>query len=119
MTVALELRAWQARFADALTTHTEDDFLLVACPAAGKTIAAGAAIARVMAARDCDQLIVVCPTVVVRDQWASELNRLGYRMATQFSHVGWPEHVHGVVATYAQVSLRAAVVAEACRGRRM
>lgn len=118
MSVELQLRAWQAQFTDALAAHPSDDFLLVACPAAGKTIAAAAAVARVMEARDCDQLIVVCPTVVVRDQWTSELNRLGYRMSTSFEGVGWPEHLHGVSTTYAQVAQRGFVLAEACRGRR-
>lgn len=116
MSVQLQLRAWQGRFARALAKHRRDDFLLVACPAAGKTIAAGAAIAQVMAARDCDQLVVVCPTVVVRDQWAAVLGELGYRMLTDFRGA-WPEHVHGVCATYQQVSQRRAQYAAACEQR--
>ena len=118
MSVNLTLRDWQSQFARALAGHRRDDFLLVACPAAGKTIAAGAAIAGVMSARDCDQLVVVCPTVVVRDQWAAELNRLGYRMLTRLEHGTWPEHVHGVCATYAQVAQRPDRYAAACARRR-
>lgn len=110
----LSLRTWQCAFSRTLAAHRRDEFLLVACPAAGKTIAAGAAVAGVMAARDCDQLVVVCPTVVVRDQWAEVLGELGYRMATDFERDGWPEHVHGVCATYAQVSQRRHVYAAMC-----
>lgn len=118
MSVSFPLRGWQSEFARKLAAHPGDDFLLVACPAAGKTIAAGAAVAGVMHARECDQLIVVCPTVVVRDQWASELNRLGYRMRTQLERGEWPASVHGVCATYAQVAQRAALYAAACVNRR-
>lgn len=117
MSVAISLRSWQAQFAQRLARHRGDDFLLVACPAAGKTIAAGAAVAQVMDHRSCDQLVVVCPTVVVRDQWATELGRLGYRMATDFD-VDWPDHAHGVCATYAQVAQRAHLYEQACERRR-
>ncbi len=116
--INLTLRSWQSQFARQLAAHRRDDFLLVACPAAGKTLAAGAAVAGVMRARGCDQLVVVCPTVVVRDQWCRELGRLGYRMLTQFTGTGWPEYVHGVCVTYAQVAQRADRYAAACAGRR-
>jgi superfamily II DNA or RNA helicase len=118
MSVTLELRAWQSKFARALAAHDRDDFLLVACPAAGKTIAAAVGVADAMGARDCDQLIVVCPTVVVRDQWASELNRLGYRMLTHVDRRSLPEHVHGTCTTYAQVAQRVHELADACQRRR-
>jgi DNA or RNA helicases of superfamily II len=106
MSVPLELRSWQSAFLRDVGTHPRDDYLLVACPAAGKTIAAAAAAAAVMRERGCDQLVVVCPTVVVRDQWAHVLGELGYQMQTEFRDA-WPEWIHGVCATYAQVALRA------------
>ena len=116
--IELNLRDWQSRFARKLAAHRGKDFLLVACPAAGKTIAAGAAAAAVMQARRCDQLIVVCPTVVVRDQWCRELAALSYEMLTRFDGDGWPAYVHGVCATYAQVAQRAERYAAACDQRR-
>lgn len=103
----LELRRWQARFLERLEAHGKPDFLLVACPAAGKTIAAGAAAGQQMHELGADQLIVACPTVVVRDQWARELGRLGFRMETEFGPDGWPEWAHGVCGTYGQVAWRA------------
>lgn len=116
----LGLRPWQRAFSDVLRAHDGDDFLLVACPAAGKTIGAGAAVAPVMQARGCDQLIVVCPTVVVRNQWADELEQLGYVMRRTFlrHRGGWPPSAHGICTTYAQVAWRAAEYAAACRNRR-
>lgn len=119
MSASIALRPWQQRFVTALAGHELEDFLLVASPAAGKTIAAGAGVADAMRARGCDQLIVVAPTVVVRDQWAVELGRLGYRMRKRFAphHRGWPGSVHGICATYHQVAARPGAYARACRER--
>ena len=119
MSTTIALRPWQQQFAARLAGHDRDDFLLVACPAAGKTVAAGVAIAEAMRVRECDQLIVVCPTVIVRDQWAAELGRLGYRMRKRFArhHGGWPGSVHGICATYQQVAARSGAYARACRER--
>jgi superfamily II DNA or RNA helicase len=104
---SLTLRNWQSQFVRAYRLHRGEDFLLVACPAAGKTIAAGAGVSEVMAARNADQLIIVAPTVVVRDQWATELAALGYKMLTRTRDAAWPEHVHGACVTYAQIAYRA------------
>jgi superfamily II DNA or RNA helicase len=102
----LTLRGWQAEFLTALANRDEDNFLLVACPAAGKTIAGGAAAGQLMDELDADQLIVVAPTVVVRDQWRATLEKLGFRLTTKIEDTdpAWPVWVHGVVCTYAQLS---------------
>lgn len=119
MSTSIALRPWQQQFATQLAGHDRDDFLLVAAPASGKTIGAGVAIAEAMRVRECDQLIVVCPTVIVRDQWAAELALLGYRMRKRFArhHGGWPGSVHGICATYQQVAARSGAYARACRER--
>ena len=110
------LRAWQRRLLNVLRGHQHDDFLLVACPAAGKTIAAAVAAAQQMRERGCDQLVVVCPTVVVKDQWIETLAALGFRMLSDFAE-RWPAHVHGVCTTYHQVAMRAERFAAACEQR--
>lgn len=117
MSVDLQLRGWQAKFRQALLRHDRDDFLLVACPAAGKTIAAAVGAAEVMRERECDQLIVVCPTVVVRDQWAATLGELGFKMLTSIEFDGWPEWVHGACVTYAQIARRPELFEQACEQR--
>jgi superfamily II DNA or RNA helicase len=114
----LTLRAWQSQFVRKLETHRARDFLLVACPAAGKTLGAAAGAASVMAKRKCDQLVVVCPTVVVRDQWVRDLHGLGYRMQTHVQPGGWEPYVHGVCVTYHQVANRPDQFAAACAQRR-
>jgi superfamily II DNA or RNA helicase len=115
---SLTLRPWQAEFLDVLSSHPTDDFLLVACPAAGKTIAAGAGVAQVLEEREADQLVIVAPTVVVRDQWEAELDKLGYRMLHRLAGRGWPAWVHGVCLTYAAAAFNAEALAEACERRR-
>lgn len=115
---SLNLRDWQAEFLEALAAHDRDDFLLVACPAAGKTIAAGAAVAAAMERLEADQLIAVCPTVVIRDQWQAELGSLGFRMLNRLAGRSWPPWVHGACVTFAQIAYRAEDFAEACAQRR-
>lgn len=116
MSADVTLRRWQRELVDVVAAHEGDDLLVVACPAAGKTIAGAAAAAEAMRRRGCDQLVVVCPTVVVRDQWAAVLGELGLRMVTDFRGA-WPDYVHGVCATYAQVAQRQRRYAEALERR--
>lgn len=113
----LRLRAWQAQFVEALAEHRGEDFLLVACPAAGKTIAAAAGAARLLAERNCDQLVIACPTVVVRNQWRDELEALGYKMRVTLRG-GWPAWVHGACVTYSQIAYRYRELADQVQRRR-
>lgn len=114
---ALQLRHWQARAVARISSHPDPDFLLVAAPAAGKTRAAIAAAGVLLERHQADQLILVCPTVLVRDQWARALTEVGYRMQTTLDAQGWPAHQHGVAVTYAQVAARPQTFADACRNR--
>ena len=59
-------RAWQAEFLARHAAHARPDFLLVATPGAGKTLAACHAIR----AASAEQIVVVCPTTALRAQWA-------------------------------------------------
>lgn len=111
------LRPWQAEFCDRVSGHTRDDFLLVATPAAGKTLACAAATSDLMARRSCDQIIVVCPTVTVREQWVETMTGLGFRVASDWRGDVWPDHLHGVCVTYAQVAFRADRFAAALQRR--
>jgi superfamily II DNA or RNA helicase len=97
-------RAWQSAFlsAHAAASTDERDFLLVATPGAGKTLAACEA-ARLA---DCDQLIVVCPTTALRSQWADAADRVGLHLDPRWRNAdgGWRPGVDGVVVTYQQVA---------------
>lgn len=111
-------RKWQAEFLRALARHEDPNFLLVACPAAGKTIAGAAGVAQSMKRLDADQLFVVAPTLVVRDQWLETLRSHGYTMLSGCPLEGIPPHAHGAVLTYAELVWRESIVADACRNRR-
>lgn len=110
-------RQWQSEFLKVLAGHEGQNFLLVACPAAGKTLAGSAAAAQAMSRLDADQLIVVAPTLVVRDQWVETLNDQGFSMLAGCPRSGLPPWVHGAVLTYAELVWRQEIIAEACSSR--
>jgi len=100
--VTLALRPWQAAF---LARHGEAarrDFLLVATPGAGKTLAACQA-ARVAS---CEQVVVVCPTTALRSQWADAADRVGLHLDPRWRNAdgAWRAGVDGVAVTYQQVA---------------
>ncbi|MGI8595487.1 MAG: DEAD/DEAH box helicase [Solirubrobacteraceae bacterium] len=95
-------RRWQETFLARHAKTTDRDFLLVATPGAGKTLAACEA-ARVAG---CDQLIVVCPTTALRAQWADAADLVGLHLDPRWRNAdgAWHVDVDGVVVTYQQVA---------------
>ncbi len=99
------LRPWQRAFlADfgADPARARPDYLLVATPGAGKTLAACHA-ARAVGAQ---QTIVVTPTVVLRAQWADAADSVGLHLDPRWRNAdgGWQRGADGVVVTYQQVA---------------
>lgn len=78
------------------------DFLLVATPGAGKTLAACHAVR----AAACEQVVVVCPTTALRAQWADAADRLGLHLDPRWRNAdgAWRPGIDGVVVTYQQVA---------------
>ncbi len=95
-------RAWQARFLAEHAASAGPDFLLVATPGAGKTLAACHAACR----EGCAQLIVVCPTTALRSQWADAADRVGLHLDPRWRNAdgAWRADCDGVVVTYQQVA---------------
>jgi superfamily II DNA or RNA helicase len=95
-------RGWQAAFLSEHAASTDTDFLLVASPGAGKTVAA----CQAARAADCEQVIVVCPTTALRSQWADAADRVGLHLDPGWRNAdgGWRRGVDGVVVTYQQVA---------------
>ena len=95
-------RPWQQAFLSAFASGTQRDFLLVATPGAGKTLAACEA-ARTTG---CDQLIVVCPTTALRSQWADAADSVGLHLDPRWRNAdgAWRSDIDGVVVTYQQVA---------------
>lgn len=94
-------RAWQAAFLARHRVHPARDFLLVATPGAGKTLAACEA-AR---ASECAQVVVVCPTTALRAQWADAADRVGLHLDPRWRNAdgAWHDDIDGVIVTYQQV----------------
>jgi superfamily II DNA or RNA helicase len=93
-------RGWQKEFLARHAAHDRPDFLLVATPGAGKTLAA------CQAMRDAQQIVVVCPTTALRAQWADAADRVGLHLDPRWRNAdgAWRTDVDGVVVTYQQVA---------------
>jgi superfamily II DNA or RNA helicase len=93
-------RGWQADFLALHAEHSRKDFLLVATPGAGKTLAA------CQAMRGAGQIVVVCPTTALRSQWADAADRVGLHLDPRWRNAdgAWRGDVDGVVVTYQQVA---------------
>jgi len=100
--VSILWRAWQEAFVARHAATAEADFLLVATPGSGKTLAA----CRAARQTGCDQVIVVCPTTALRAQWADAADRAGLHLDPRWCNAdgAWRPDVEGVVVTYQQVA---------------
>ena len=100
--VTAALRPWQAAFLARHSGAPATDFLLVATPGSGKTLAA------CHAAREsgCEQVVVVCPTTALRAQWADAADVVGLHLDPRWRNAdgSFNPHVDGVVVTYQQVA---------------
>jgi superfamily II DNA or RNA helicase len=101
-TCVIAPRPWQAEFLAGHAAHPRTDFLLVATPGAGKTLAACHAIRAAGAA----QAVVVCPTTALRAQWADAADLVGLHLDPRWRNAdgAWREEVDGVAVTYQQVA---------------
>ena len=70
-------REWQKRFIAKYHGNRGADFLLVACPGAGKTLASGFIARDLLRDGTVERLLVVVPTAALRPQWMKALASLG------------------------------------------
>jgi superfamily II DNA or RNA helicase len=106
-----KLRAWQAEALDVYFETEPRDFLAAATPGAGKTTFALRLAAELLAQRVVDRITVVAPTEHLKRQWADAAHRAGIRLNPEFrnGHAFGGRRFNGVVVTYAQVAVRAAL----------
>jgi superfamily II DNA or RNA helicase len=103
--VANDLRPWQR---DALMKlqATPGDFLLEACPGAGKTRWAIEAAKLLLSYGSVARVVVVTPTVHLKGQWVNEAHLGGLELRSQYDSQ-WatpePDEFQGMVTTYQQV----------------
>lgn len=96
------LRPWQAEFLGRHASTGGKDFLLVATPGSGKTLAA----CHAAKASGCQRVVVVCPTTALRAQWADVADLVGLHLDPRWRNAdgSFNPHVDGVVVTYQQVA---------------
>ena len=106
-----KLRAWQAEALDLYFETQPRDFLAAATPGAGKTTFALRLASELLARRVVDRITVVAPTEHLKRQWADAAHRAGIRLNPEFKngHTMAGRRFNGVVVTYAQVAVRAAL----------
>ncbi|MET0480917.1 MAG: DEAD/DEAH box helicase, partial [Mycetocola sp.] len=106
-----KLRAWQQEAIESYFANEPKDFLAAATPGAGKTTFALRLAAELLARRTVDRITVVAPTEHLKRQWADAAHRAGIRLDPTFTNAAgrYGRHYHGVVVTYAQVAVRAAL----------
>ena len=107
----ISLRRWQEQFLTKYDADEKPDFLLVATPGAGKTIASLKVAHTLINSGIVQRVVVVCPTDHLRTQWLHDaarvhiqLNKLQMNWDNQ---IALPSDYVGLVTTYAQVAMKA------------
>lgn len=101
-----KLRDWQQRAFYTYVTANKRNFLLVATPGAGKTIAAARIAHSILTSGKIDRIVVVCPTEHLKKQWADALAPFGIQLNPNFKNADGAvsSDYHGIVATYHQIA---------------
>lgn len=96
---------WQSKAVDRFLSTTHD-FLVTACPGAGKTRMSLTAAREMLNARAIDRVIVVAPTKAVRNQWRNEAAKFGIDLTAKYTNgaMALPDDCDGAVAVYQQVA---------------
>lgn len=102
-----DLRLWQQEFLDRYNAAELQNFLLVATPGAGKTIASLKAAHELLKFGIVQRIIIVCPSDNLRTQWLDEATKVNIHLDK--IQLGWSGQIAqttdyiGMVTTYAQV----------------
>lgn len=104
MSSTVSLRRWQRDALIAFADRPLPDFLAVACPGAGKTTFALAAIRAELAGQP-HPVVITVPTAHLKQQWAEAGARFGLHLDPDWHpESGMPSDMHGLVVTYAQAA---------------
>jgi len=104
MSTTVTLRRWQRDALIAFADRPTSEFLAVACPGAGKTTFALAALRAELGGQP--RPIVVCvPTAHLKHQWAHAAAGFGLHLEPEWRpDEGIPIDMHGIIVTYAQAA---------------
>lgn len=101
-----DLRDWQKRAFYEYITAKKKNFLLVATPGAGKTIAAARIIHHMMSTGVVERIVVVCPSEHLKRQWRESLAKVGIQIDDKWKNANGvvAADFHGIAATYHQIA---------------
>ena len=101
----VKYRPWQKRFLDKFRAHQRDNFLLVAVPASGKTVASCAAVYDKMHGENViDKVLIVVPNISVKISWAKTAERFGIQLNDMYQNSGpLKNHYDGIVTTFQSI----------------
>lgn len=99
----MQLRQWQEEALQKFEDSDKRNYLVVACPGAGKTTFALTAAKRMKDRREIDQVVVVVPSDALRTQWASStlIDLRPYNSGTKVHHPDFD----GIVTTYQALAM--------------
>ncbi len=100
----LTLRPWQRHALNEINNHKTKDFLLEACPGAGKTFPAVTHARELLDARSLRQVLILCPTSHLARQWARAAAQAGVRIEPNWSGAGLPSDIDGIAVTYQRLA---------------
>lgn len=101
-----DLRAWQDTAFSTYLAKNKRNFLMVATPGAGKTIAAARIAHHLFISGSIERLIVVCPSEHLKRQWHDALASVGIQIDHKWKNASGTvaADYHGIAATYQQVA---------------
>lgn len=111
------LRGWQEKALRAVAACIKASFLLVAVPAAGKTLFALLVAWQFFRERRIKRVVVVCPSNHLRYQWAENAHKIGLNLDPNYNNCDGRESpdFQGVVVSYQQVAAAPELFRANCR----
>ena len=100
----IEPRKWQREFWEKLDNHGSNEFLLTACPGAGKTFAGLKFASEWRSSGPRRKVVVVVPTLNLRESWQADACGHGLQLQTKDFTGRISSEFSGAVATYAGVA---------------
>jgi len=115
-----ELREWQKKASKAVD-RCESDFFVEATPGAGKTSFAAWTAKQKLTTGSVNVIIVVVPTLSLKEQWATALHANPFCIDAEHRYVGngWPVGFQAIVITYQQMASDPANFNYLCHNRRV
>lgn len=114
-----DLRVWQKNAYYEYFTTNKRNFLMVATPGAGKTIAAARIAHHLLSTEAIERVAVVCPSEHLKRQWHDALASVGIQIDFKWKNASGAVALdyHGIAITYQQVASNPDIHRMHCRRR--